>query len=78
MSLLKGILDFDEVHVALERVGDFLVVWVIFEPLVHVVESVLFSQLVSEANTEGQKTIKVVRILLMSFFESQNSVLVLV
>ena len=78
MGLVEGILNFNEVHVALVGVSDFLIVWMILKPLMHVVESVLLSKLVSKADAEGKQTVEIVRILLMSFFESENCIFVLV
>lgn len=78
MCQLKGFLDFNEVHVALVGVNDFLVVRMILEPLMHVVEGIFLRKLVSEADPEGQKTIEIVRVLLVSLFEGKDGIFVLV
>lgn len=50
VRLLKGIFDLHEVKVAALRVRDLLIVRVVLEPLVHVIEGILLSKLVREAD----------------------------
>ena len=74
----ESILDLDEVKVATVSIGNFLVLWMVFEPLEHVVEGVLFDKLVREADTKGKQAVQIVWILLMCLFESDDGLLVLI
>lgn len=78
MGSLKCILDFDEVNIGALLISNFLILRVVFQPLMHVIKSVFFSKFIGEADTESKKTIKVVGILVMCLFESKDGLLVLV
>ena len=78
MGGLKCILDFDEVNISALLVCDFLILRVVFQPLMHVIKSVFFSKFIGEADTESKQTVKVVGILVMCLFESKDRIQVLV
>ena len=53
----ESILDLDEVKVAAVSIGNLLVLWMVFEPLEHVVEGVLLDKLVREADSQGKQAV---------------------
>ena len=53
----KGSFDLDEVKLAALRIGDLLVLWMVLEPLKHVIEGIFLSQLICKADTQSQKTV---------------------
>lgn len=78
VGCLKCALDLDKVEVSTLCARDFLVVWVIFEILKHVVKGIFFNQFVGEANTESKQAVQIVRILIMRLFECDNSLVILI
>jgi hypothetical protein len=54
------------------------VIWVVLQPVVQVILCVLFYELICAADTQQHQGVKVVRIRLMSMFESQNCEFILV
>ena len=54
MRCFKCVLDLNEVQIATLRISDILVVWVEFEPLMHVVKCILLGQLVCEADSKSE------------------------